>query len=183
MCRRNDHRRAALRPSPRPSPPTRGRGRPCVCRHARLLRDCGSRMSRRPSPSRLRPSTVRKIARPGNTDSHGAVVIWSRASRQHAAPARIGRADAEAEERQRGLGQNGAAHAERGDHQQRPDHVRQQLRRHDAQVAIAERARRLHVALRFQRQRRGARQPAGAGPVGQPERDQQRRPGPVRARP
>ena len=37
-------------------------------------------MSRKPSPSRLKPSTVKKIARPGNTDSHGAVVIWSRAS-------------------------------------------------------------------------------------------------------
>src|SRR4051812_10172746 len=49
-------------------------------RHVRRLRDCGSRMSRRPSPSRLRPSTVRKMARPGNTESHGAVVIWSRAS-------------------------------------------------------------------------------------------------------
>ena len=41
----------------------------------RRVADCGSRMSRRPSPSRLRPSTVRKIARPGNTDSQGAVLI------------------------------------------------------------------------------------------------------------
>src|SRR4051812_45380824 len=49
-------------------------------RHVRRLRDCGSRMSRRPSPSRLRPSTVRKMASPGKTESHGAVVIWSRAS-------------------------------------------------------------------------------------------------------
>ena len=49
-------------------------------RHMRRLRDCGSRMSRKPSPSRLRPSTVRKIARPGKIESHGAVVIWSRAS-------------------------------------------------------------------------------------------------------
>ena len=48
--------------------------------HTRVLRDWGSRMSRRPSPSRLRPSTVRKIASPGKTESHGAVVIWSRAS-------------------------------------------------------------------------------------------------------
>src|SRR5439155_8035789 len=49
-------------------------------RHVRRLRDCGSRMSRRPSPSRLRPSTVRKMARPGKIESHGAVLIWSRAS-------------------------------------------------------------------------------------------------------
>ena len=50
------------------------------CRHPRLVVDCGSRMSRRPSPRRLRPSTVRKMARPGNTESQGAVLIWSRAS-------------------------------------------------------------------------------------------------------
>src|SRR5262249_13030590 len=49
-------------------------------RHARVLRDWGSRMSRSPSPSRFKPSTVKKMANPGNTDSHGAVVIWSRAS-------------------------------------------------------------------------------------------------------
>src|SRR5262249_59356778 len=48
--------------------------------HPRRLRDCGSRMSRRPSPSRFNPRTVRKIASPGNTDNQGAVVIWSRAS-------------------------------------------------------------------------------------------------------
>ena len=45
-----------------------------------LVVDCGSRMSRSPSPRRLRPSTVKKMARPGNTDSHGAARIWSRAS-------------------------------------------------------------------------------------------------------
>src|SRR5215212_7328848 len=49
-------------------------------RHERRLRDCGSRTSRKPSPSRLRPSTVKKMARPGKIESHGAVVIWSRAS-------------------------------------------------------------------------------------------------------
>src|SRR6185437_1513754 len=48
--------------------------------HERRVVDCGSRMSRRPSPSRLRPSTVRKIATPGKIDSHGTVLIWSRAS-------------------------------------------------------------------------------------------------------
>src|SRR6478609_5962529 len=48
--------------------------------HARRLRDCGSRMSRRPSPRRFRPSTVMKMARPGKIEIHGAVVIWSRAS-------------------------------------------------------------------------------------------------------
>jgi hypothetical protein len=50
----------------------------------------------------------------------------------------------------------------------------QDLRDHDADVAVAEHFRGLHVALRFQRQRRGAREPAGERPVGQAERDQQR---------
>src|SRR5262249_20687157 len=48
--------------------------------HARLVVDCGSRISRKPSPRRLRPSTVKKIASPGNTESQGAALIWSRAS-------------------------------------------------------------------------------------------------------
>ena len=82
------------------------------CGHARLVCDCGSRMSRRPSPRRLRPSTVKKIARPGNTDSQGAARDLVARLRQHAAPAREGRADAEAQEGERGLGQDGAAHAQ-----------------------------------------------------------------------
>src|SRR3546814_16577200 len=34
----------------------------------------GSRASRSPSPSRLKPNTTRKIATPGHTDIHGACV-------------------------------------------------------------------------------------------------------------
>ena len=149
----------------------------------RLVCDCGSRMSRRPSPSRLRPSTVKKIARPGKTDSHGAVRDLVARLRQHAAPAREGRADAEAEEGERGLGQDGAAHAERGDHDQRPQDVGQDLGEHDAQVAVAQDARGLDVALALQRQDLGAGDAAGVGPVGEPERDHAGSPGRARGSP
>ena len=141
--------------------------------HARRVVDCGSRMSRRPSPSRLRPSTVKKMARPGNTDSHGAVRDLVARLRQHAAPAREGRADAEAEERQRGFGQDRAAHAERGDHDQRPQDVGQHLGEHDAQVAVAQDARGLDVALALERQHLRAGDAAGVGPAGEAERDHQ----------
>ena len=54
-----------------------------------------------------------------------------------------------------------------------PEHVRQQLCDHDAQIAVAQHLCRLHIALALERQRRRPRDPAGEGPVGQPERDQQ----------
>src|SRR5690606_36501952 len=48
--------------------------------HALRVLICGSRLSRRPSPSRLKPSTDRKMARPGKMATHGASWIISRAS-------------------------------------------------------------------------------------------------------
>ena len=101
---------------------------------------------------------MRKIARPGEDRQPRRGGDLVARLRQHAAPAREGRADAEAEERERRLGQDRAAHAERGDHDQRPEDVGQDLGEHDAQVAIAEHARGLHVALALQRQRLGARE-------------------------
>src|SRR5580698_1194905 len=41
-------------------------------RLARAQSSRGSSASRRPSPSRLKPSTARKMATPGNIDIHGA---------------------------------------------------------------------------------------------------------------
>ena len=146
----------------RPLPSTAGRG----CRAGRR-------------PSRFSPSTVMKIARPGKTEIQGAVVIWSRASDSMLPQlGKGGRMPRPRNESAR-FGQNRAAHAERADDDDRPQHVGQELRQHDAEVAVAQDLRGLHVALALERQRRGAREAAGEGPVGETERDQQRlvRPG------
>jgi len=55
----------------------RGRQAACICQPMpdpdRLSR--GSRISRSPSPSRLMPSTVKKMHRPGNSASHHDVLM------------------------------------------------------------------------------------------------------------
>jgi len=92
---------------------------------------------------------------------------------EHAAPAREGRPDAEAEERQGGFCQDSATHAQRGDHDQRSQDVGQDLGEHDAQVAVAQDAGGLDVALALQGQDLGAGDAAGVGPAGEAERDDQ----------
>ena len=58
------------------------RRRGAAAGHARTRRRRGSSRSRRPSPIRLRPSTVRTIARPGTSASQGAkaIIVWLSAS-------------------------------------------------------------------------------------------------------
>src|SRR5215218_263061 len=62
-----DLRHAFIRPDRKAQVPDLENGRA----HRERLRR-GSTMSRRPSPSRLKPSTVRKIARPGKVENHQA---------------------------------------------------------------------------------------------------------------
>ena len=75
------------------------------CSHRRSS-SFGSKRSRSPSPSRLKPSTAIAIATPGTTASRGAREQQLLALLQHPAPGRGGRRRAEAEERQRSLGEH-----------------------------------------------------------------------------
>ena len=59
----------------------------------------------------------------------------------HRSPARRRRRNAEAEERKRRFGQDGARHAERRLNDQRLDRVRQNVRKQDPHIARAERLR------------------------------------------
>ena len=81
---------------------------------------------------------MKKIARPGKTESHGAVVIWSRASDSMLPQ----------------LGKGGRMPSPRNESAasarmappmpsvpmtiERPEHVGQELRQHDAEVAVAQ---------------------------------------------
>ena len=66
-------------------------------RHARTRRSRGSSRSRRPSPIRLRPSTVRTMARPGSEREPGGEGDHRLALGEHPAPGRRRRLGAEAD--------------------------------------------------------------------------------------
>ncbi|MCY1382602.1 hypothetical protein D9M69_706380 [compost metagenome] len=80
---------------------------------------------------------------------------------QHVSPARERRLDAETEIGKCCFRKDRIAHAERPDHQDRADHVGQDLRDHDADVAVTERLGRLDIALLLQGQRRASRDATG----------------------
>ena len=88
---------------------------PPYCTRPPVPRSRGSSTSRRASPSMLKPNTASEMAAPG-PDRHPRRGVEERAARprQHGAPRRIGRRHAEAEERQRRLGEDRAAEADGG---------------------------------------------------------------------
>ena len=96
------------------------------------LLSLGSRASRRPSPSRLKASTLIMIMMPGNStrknDGEHVVAL----GRQHRAPLGGGRLHAEAEERQRRHLEHGGGDAERGLHDERRERVREDAVPQDA---------------------------------------------------
>ena len=117
----------------------------------------GSRMSRSASPSRLVPNTARLIAAPGKITSHGATRTYSAADfGQHAAPGGMRLRHAEAEERERGLDQDGGAELRGREHDQRRQRVRQHVAQRDGKFVHPDRARRLDVGHLAQHQRVGA---------------------------
>ena len=71
-----------------------------------------SSVRRRPSPSTLKPNTVTKIIRIGNTRFHGRLVDRVPRVGDHLAPGRRVRADAQADERQDRLDDHRDAHFE-----------------------------------------------------------------------
>ena len=76
-------------------------------------RSLGSSMSRRASPNRLVPNTARLIATPGRSPATGGADIFRRRFRQHRPHDGDRPGNAEAEERQRGLGEDGGAEVAR----------------------------------------------------------------------
>ena len=115
---------------------------PCVYTAPRRR---GSSMSRMPSPSRLKASTVSVMAHPGTTPATTAAPAGVQRIGQHVAPGRRRRRDADAEEAERGLDDDRDAEMRGGQDQIRRDALRQDVPGHDAQVRGADAARRLDV--------------------------------------
>ena len=104
-------------------------------------------MSRSPSPSRLKQNTATISARPGEErDPPFAGHHEGRALRHHDAPLRGRRPHAKADERQARGVEDGVAHGERHLHDHDRHDVRQHLRQHDAEFAVAGEPRGLHEA-------------------------------------
>ena len=97
----------------------------------------GSTMSRRPSPSRLKPSTVRKMASPGKVENHQASRQIGAALRDGEAPIGIGRRGAHAEEAQHRRDQDREAHADGGAHDDGRDAVGQDVQEQNARTRAA----------------------------------------------
>ena len=99
-----------------------------------------SEISRRPSASRLRPSTSEEMASAGHSM---ALARRSRRSRarlgDHLAPVGIGRRQAEAQEAERGDGDRDIAEAQAGIDDQRPARIGQQLDEHDVASGVSPR--------------------------------------------
>ena len=105
---------------------------------AQRRRACGSSQSRMPSPTKLKPITTVRIARPGK--GRDPPLLHQLAPfRHHRAPFRRRRHHAEAEERQAGEHQDGVAEVERDQHDQRPDGVGHDLAEQDVRRAEADR--------------------------------------------
>ena len=90
----------------------------------------GSSASRRPSPNRLKPSTLMVSAMPGARMSHGALNSLA-VEGDHRAPLGQRRLGAEAEERQGGDLEDGAGHAQRAGHDERRQRVREDAAEQD----------------------------------------------------
>src|SRR6476659_1248721 len=90
---------------------------------------------------------------------------------QHAAPLRLRRLAAQAQEAEGGGREDGAAEAEGGGDDQRGHHVGQDVAHQDAPVAPAERARRLDVEVLARGQHSGADQAGIARHRGKPDRN------------
>ena len=97
----------------------------------------GSSTSRRPSPSRFRPSTVIASARPGISVIQGASRMYWRPSAMMLPQVGVGGCGAEAEEAQHRLGQDGVGEDEGELHDQRRQAVGQDVLAQDAPVAGA----------------------------------------------
>ena len=122
-------------------------------RHSQLacpwphVRRCGSTMSRRPSPSRLKVNTASISASAGEQRQPplaGNDVVG--AFRDHDAPFRRRRAHAETDEREAGGIEDRPAQIERDLHHHRRQRVGKDVQRQDAPVAVAGQPRRLHEA-------------------------------------
>ena len=94
----------------------------------------GSRMSRRPSPRKLKPSTTIMIASPGKIESHGWHLEVRAGAREHASPRRLRRLRAEAEEAERGLGEDRGGEVDGHEHDDGRRDVRHHVARHDPPV-------------------------------------------------
>ncbi len=131
----------------------------------------GSRMSRSPSPRRLKPSTTIMIAAPGKIDSHGRDVDVGSRGAQHAAPRGLRRLRAEPEEAERRLGQDRDRQVDRDEHEQRRADVRDHVAHHDPPAARSERAGRLGVRIAHHLEHGAAHDPREGGQDHDPDRD------------
>ena len=158
-------------PRPRPSG-SKGAGsgsREAERAHRERLRR-GSTMSRRPSPSRLKPSTVRKIARPGKVENHQASGRYCAALGDGEPPVGIGRRRAHAEEAEHRRDQDREAHADGGAHDDGRDAVRQDVEKKDARAARPDALQRVDEERGLEPPRLGVDDAGEEGPVGQRQR-------------
>ena len=109
------------------------------------MRSLGSSTSRKPSPSRLRPSTVTISAGTGDRDDPGGIDHVLPALGHDVAPGGRGRHRAEAEEGERRLRQHRVGEQEAELHDQRRHRVRHDVAAQDAPVPGAGGDRGLHV--------------------------------------
>src|SRR5262245_1616844 len=92
----------------------------------------------------------------------GLLRVLGRRHRQHATPRRVRLGHAHAEERERGLHEDGAPELRRGEDDERPDRVRQDVAEGDPEVADADRAGGLHVLHLADREHARANDARGA---------------------
>ena len=129
------------------------------------------RISRSASPTRLKPNTATRIARPGNTVSHQRVRQVFGAVRDHRAEVRRRRLHAEAEEGERRGDQDDEAEVERHLGEDRRHAVRQDLAEHDVRLGGADHLGGEHIALFLLRARQIVDQPRVPGPPHGGDRD------------
>ena len=131
----------------------------------------GSRISSSAVPQSVNASATSRMPRPGGmNDPPGLRCDRARLERvvEHLAPGRVRRV-AEAEEGERGLGEDHDRHRERRVREDQRRDVRDDVARHQMPVRRAERAAAVDVVALPEGQHLGADQPGGRGPRGDPD--------------
>ena len=130
----------------------------------------GSRRSRSPSPSRLKPTIVTPRATLADRARYGSVRSEHQAVADHAAPGGQGLLDADAEEAQRRLGHDDEADADRGPDDEGRHDVREDVPEQDGERPCPADDGRVDEQLGPERERERPRQPRDPRPPDDRER-------------
>ncbi len=136
--------------------------------HRHASRACarrGSSVRRRPSPRRLKPSTVMKIASIGKHEIPGGFVDRLACIGDHLAPGRLVRSDAHADEGEDRLDDHRDSHLDAQERDQERHGRREDFPRQRSPMGEADEPRRRHIVLTGRDQDLGAQHAAKARPV------------------